>query len=294
MEVTYSKLVKCTCQKNRTWSRQRSLSDLKPRRLRRQRLAIQYHLLQTNRSNVSSLKISWSRWLSDSWLGCSLTFYLTGQYWVARKRRYCHLPSKKTNKYCGEHLTEQQKEDIAQDTRVRIPCPFDPRQYVFTIKDTLYRFALSLTLVETALFFKMNLRCTWKVVAMLVQNPVIHGILSMSTVPFHFPRKSLNSSNQSTLISIWKPNHGSLVYSFMNYPKRNFEIWFWRSSVFTKKLYHPSKQRSTFTHLWRRDGKFFVLTCCALSKIRKCLVTYIQPVELRSNFISMLINRWEE
>ncbi|KAJ2956335.1 hypothetical protein NQZ79_g7798 [Umbelopsis isabellina] len=52
-------------------------------------------------------------------------------YWVARKRRYCHLPSKKTNKYCGEHLTEQQKEDIGQDSRIRIPCPFDPLHTVF-------------------------------------------------------------------------------------------------------------------------------------------------------------------
>lgn len=55
---------------------------------------------------------------------------MTGHFWVARKRRYCHLPSKKTNKYCGEHLTQQQKEDITQDTRVRIPCPFDPQQSV--------------------------------------------------------------------------------------------------------------------------------------------------------------------
>ncbi|KAH8552325.1 methyltransferase TRM13-domain-containing protein [Umbelopsis sp. PMI_123] len=52
-------------------------------------------------------------------------------YWVARKRRYCHLPSKKTNKYCGEHLTEQQKEDITQDSRIRVPCPFDPQHTVF-------------------------------------------------------------------------------------------------------------------------------------------------------------------
>jgi hypothetical protein len=92
-------------------------------------------------------------------MAVQFTFYLAGQYWVARKRRYCHLPSKKTNKYCGEHLTEQQKEDIDQDTRVRIPCPFDPRQYVLAMNDILYRLALLLTLVETALFFKMNSRC---------------------------------------------------------------------------------------------------------------------------------------
>jgi len=41
------------------------------------------------------------------------------------------LPSKKTNKYCGEHLTQQQEEDITQDSRVRIPCPYDPQHTVF-------------------------------------------------------------------------------------------------------------------------------------------------------------------
>ncbi|CAO3631813.1 unnamed protein product [Cunninghamella echinulata] len=49
-------------------------------------------------------------------------------FWVPRKRRYCHLPSKRENKYCGEHMTELTKQD--PNNQSRIPCPFDPSHTV--------------------------------------------------------------------------------------------------------------------------------------------------------------------
>lgn len=107
-----------TCLKSNTWSRLRR-RNAQSRKLRNR--LNQYHLLLTELNNVSGHALSNGtkyHWLTPS----------KGHYWVARKRRYCHLPSKKTNKYCGEHLTEQQKEDINQDSRIRIPCPFDPLQ----------------------------------------------------------------------------------------------------------------------------------------------------------------------
>ncbi|KAG0174001.1 tRNA:m(4)X modification enzyme TRM13 [Apophysomyces sp. BC1034] len=51
-------------------------------------------------------------------------------FWVARKRRYCSLPAKRTNRYCGEHLTEQQTQGEVGDS-LRVPCPYDPSHTVF-------------------------------------------------------------------------------------------------------------------------------------------------------------------
>ncbi|KAI7863848.1 methyltransferase TRM13-domain-containing protein [Spinellus fusiger] len=51
-------------------------------------------------------------------------------FYVARKSRYCSLPAKRTNKYCGEHLAEQQKSGEI-DTMRRIPCPYDPSHTIF-------------------------------------------------------------------------------------------------------------------------------------------------------------------
>ncbi|KAK9764933.1 tRNA:m4X modification enzyme [Basidiobolus ranarum] len=47
-------------------------------------------------------------------------------FWVKRKRRFCHLKAKQSNQYCGEHLVHQDNLD-----RKRVPCPFDPSHSVF-------------------------------------------------------------------------------------------------------------------------------------------------------------------
>ncbi|CAG8454287.1 9679_t:CDS:10 [Cetraspora pellucida] len=62
-------------------------------------------------------------------------------FWVKRKRqvnklnerfiRYCHLPTKIGNNYCGEHLAS----DPNPTTRERIPCPYDKSHTVY--KDEL-------------------------------------------------------------------------------------------------------------------------------------------------------------
>ncbi|KAG2221569.1 hypothetical protein INT45_002583 [Circinella minor] len=50
-------------------------------------------------------------------------------YYVTRKRRYCSLPAKMTNKYCGEHLTQQEQSE--GDQAKRIPCPYDNSHTVY-------------------------------------------------------------------------------------------------------------------------------------------------------------------
>ncbi|KAI8381175.1 methyltransferase TRM13-domain-containing protein [Radiomyces spectabilis] len=52
-------------------------------------------------------------------------------FYVARKHRYCSLPAKRTNKYCGEHLIEQQKDGTDEISNKRIPCPYDPSHTIF-------------------------------------------------------------------------------------------------------------------------------------------------------------------
>jgi tRNA:m4X modification enzyme len=53
-------------------------------------------------------------------------------YFVKRKKRYCHLPARKANKYCGEHLQHEDnvdlKDGVQDPKRIRIPCPYDPNQ----------------------------------------------------------------------------------------------------------------------------------------------------------------------
>ncbi|KAI8338547.1 methyltransferase TRM13-domain-containing protein [Chlamydoabsidia padenii] len=51
-------------------------------------------------------------------------------YWLPRKRRYCQLIAKRTNKYCGEHMIEANEENNLQDDQRRVPCPFDPSHTV--------------------------------------------------------------------------------------------------------------------------------------------------------------------
>ncbi|CEG64063.1 hypothetical protein RMATCC62417_01106 [Rhizopus microsporus] len=50
-------------------------------------------------------------------------------FFVARKRRYCNLPAKKSQKYCGEHLGLD-PDNQASDLK-RVPCPYDNSHTVF-------------------------------------------------------------------------------------------------------------------------------------------------------------------
>ncbi|KAI9247550.1 methyltransferase TRM13-domain-containing protein [Sporodiniella umbellata] len=50
-------------------------------------------------------------------------------FFVARKRRYCHLPAKKTQKYCGEHMTHDGNNETSSSKR--IPCPYDKSHTIF-------------------------------------------------------------------------------------------------------------------------------------------------------------------
>ncbi|CAG8434715.1 2218_t:CDS:10 [Funneliformis mosseae] len=47
-------------------------------------------------------------------------------FWVKRKRRYCHLPTKIDNDFCGEHAIY----DAKRKDRERIVCPYDPSHTV--------------------------------------------------------------------------------------------------------------------------------------------------------------------
>ncbi|KAI8985913.1 methyltransferase TRM13-domain-containing protein [Pilobolus umbonatus] len=51
-------------------------------------------------------------------------------FYVARKRRYCGLPAKKSLKYCGEHLIAHPENEIADNLK-RVPCPYDNSHTVF-------------------------------------------------------------------------------------------------------------------------------------------------------------------
>ncbi|KAG1047547.1 hypothetical protein G6F43_010012 [Rhizopus delemar] len=50
-------------------------------------------------------------------------------FFVARKRRYCNLPAKKLQKYCGEHMTQDPENQVSN--LKRIPCPYDNSHTVF-------------------------------------------------------------------------------------------------------------------------------------------------------------------
>ncbi|KAI8100004.1 methyltransferase TRM13-domain-containing protein [Halteromyces radiatus] len=50
-------------------------------------------------------------------------------YWIERKRRYCQLLAKATNKYCGEHMVVSDNNGVEESKR-RVPCPFDPSHSV--------------------------------------------------------------------------------------------------------------------------------------------------------------------
>lgn len=55
-----------------------------------------------------------------------LIFLFIGHFFVARKRRYCNLPAKKLQKYCGEHMTQDPENQVSN--LKRIPCPYDNSQ----------------------------------------------------------------------------------------------------------------------------------------------------------------------
>ncbi|KAJ8663537.1 hypothetical protein O0I10_000780 [Lichtheimia ornata] len=48
-------------------------------------------------------------------------------FWIPYKGKYCSLLAKKTNKYCGEHLSH----DLDSTSNRRIPCPYDPSHTVY-------------------------------------------------------------------------------------------------------------------------------------------------------------------
>ncbi|RHZ50622.1 hypothetical protein Glove_494g4 [Diversispora epigaea] len=78
-------------------------------------------------------------------------------FWVKRKRRYCHLPTKIENKYCGEHLNHDTKETI----RERIPCPYDLSHTVY--KDELKKHMESKCNSRpkpNPPYFNLNINCT--------------------------------------------------------------------------------------------------------------------------------------
>ncbi|CAG8818948.1 12440_t:CDS:2, partial [Cetraspora pellucida] len=93
-------------------------------------------------------------------------------FWVKRKRqvnelnerfiRYCHLPTKIGNNYCGEHLAS----DPNPTTRERIPCPYDKSHYL--IINTVYKDELEKHLAQKCNsrprpnppYFSLDVNCT--------------------------------------------------------------------------------------------------------------------------------------
>ncbi|KAL7016053.1 hypothetical protein ACKWTF_016787 [Chironomus riparius] len=53
------------------------------------------------------------------------------QYWVKRKSRYCKMTLKAEAKFCGEHLTADNKPELDEK---RVLCPLDPTHSVYTFK----------------------------------------------------------------------------------------------------------------------------------------------------------------
>lgn len=63
-------------------------------------------------------------------------------------------------------------------------------------------------IILKARYSRMNWSNIWRLAVMLAQRQLSLGTHSMLIVRFLFPKKSWNSSNISTRISIWKHNHG--------------------------------------------------------------------------------------
>lgn len=59
------------------------------------------------------------------------------KYFVKRKKRFCRMTVKSDKEYCGEHEPcEYTPETQATESKLRIVCPLDSKQYVsiLTIK----------------------------------------------------------------------------------------------------------------------------------------------------------------
>ncbi|KAI9019435.1 methyltransferase TRM13-domain-containing protein [Phycomyces nitens] len=81
-------------------------------------------------------------------------------FYVARKSRYCSLPAKRTNKFCGEHLAEQQKDGQTETLR-RIPCPYDPSHTIFEINlEHHMQTRCNARPKEQEQFYSLNVNCT--------------------------------------------------------------------------------------------------------------------------------------
>ncbi|KAI8142883.1 methyltransferase TRM13-domain-containing protein [Fennellomyces sp. T-0311] len=81
-------------------------------------------------------------------------------FWVARKRRYCSLPAKLTNKFCGEHLNQENGNEKSKSDR-RIPCPYDNSHTVFE-KDleTHMQLRCNSRPREPEVFHSLNVNCS--------------------------------------------------------------------------------------------------------------------------------------
>nr|CAG8635816.1 7173_t:CDS:2 [Entrophospora candida] len=79
-------------------------------------------------------------------------------FWVKRKRRYCHLPKKLDNNYCGEHLQCEVKVGIKKE---RIPCPFDPSHTVYKIElEKHLKHKCNSRPKPTPAYFSLDINCT--------------------------------------------------------------------------------------------------------------------------------------
>ncbi|CAG8494040.1 5472_t:CDS:2 [Paraglomus occultum] len=76
-------------------------------------------------------------------------------FWVKRKRRYCHLPTKLGNKFCGEHLICDQ-----EGKRRRIPCPYDRSHTVYEDELQSHLRKCNARPLPKQPYFSLDINCT--------------------------------------------------------------------------------------------------------------------------------------
>ncbi|RIB12853.1 methyltransferase TRM13-domain-containing protein [Gigaspora rosea] len=167
--------------------------------------------------------------------------------------RYCHLPTKIGNNYCGEHLAS----DPNPNQRERIPCPYDTSHTVY--KDEL----------EKHLAQKCNSRPQ--------PNPPYFSLNVNCTISSSSASSELVIEEKVTLSELSKENLDSLInnvnYWFQNFVPKNFETLVLDHEVLKERKKeiiinskHVTQQASLLGHmarlkLLRPDGCFIEFGC---------------------------------
>ncbi|CAB5377882.1 unnamed protein product [Rhizophagus irregularis] len=106
-------------------------------------------------------------------------------FWVKRKRRYCHLPTKIDNDFCGEHAIY----DTKWKGKERIACPYDPSHTVNTDEIKKHLEKCNSRPPPTPPYFSSNINC-------ILPSPELEEKVTLSDLSKEIFDKLISNVNQ--------------------------------------------------------------------------------------------------